>query len=77
MKALNTKLEEDKANDIEKFESEIKHLLKIEILTRYYYQKGKIIANLSDDNYMKEAIELLKNKERYTTLFQVDTIGVY
>jgi len=77
LKALKTKLEEDKANDIEKFESEIKHLLKIEILTRYYYQKGKIIANLSDDNYMKEAIELLKNKERYTTLFQVDTIGVY
>ena len=67
----------DKANDVDKFQAEIKQLIKSEILTRYYFQKGKIIAGLSNDNYLEEAIRLIKDEDAYNALFKVDTIGVY
>ena len=35
-------MEESKNNDIERFKNEISELLEMEIVTRYYYQKGKL-----------------------------------
>ena len=77
LRSLHDKLNLDKANDVDKFQAEIKQLIKSEILTRYYFQKGKIIAGLSNDNYLEEAIRLIKDEDAYNALFKVDTIGVY
>lgn len=63
---LEAKLVLDKSGDLMKFKDEIKELLENEIISRYYYQKGRIISSLSKDPVVDKAIEVLENKETYT-----------
>ena len=65
---LVAKLETDKKDDLNKFKDEIKELLTSEIASRYYYQKGRIIANLQFDNEVKEAIKVLNNISLYNSI---------
>jgi len=53
---------------MDKHRTEISEILKIEIVSRYYYQKGKIIANLESDPEIKKAIELIGEKEVYSSI---------
>ena len=66
--ALIAKLEVNKKDDLNKFKSEIKELITSEIVSRYYYQKGRIIATLQFDKDVKEAIKVLKDKKRYDNI---------
>jgi|WetSurMetagenome_2_1015567.scaffolds.fasta_scaffold16731_2 carboxyl-terminal processing protease len=65
-KALKTKLAHDKDKDLQTFSKEIEELLKEEIISRFYYQKGRIIASLQDDIEVKKAVEVLKNPQSYS-----------
>jgi carboxyl-terminal processing protease len=67
--ALKTKLEPDFAKDAEQFSEEIKELLKDEIVSRYYYQKGAIKAALQDDKGVKKAIDELNSPTAYAANF--------
>ncbi len=58
----------EKKHDIDKYRSQITNMLKIEIISRYYYQKGKIIALLKEDPDMKEAEKVLNDKALYTSI---------
>lgn len=62
---LKKKISHDRAHDLEMFKDEIKELLNEEIVSRYYYQKGRIQYALSTDIEVKKAIEVLKNQEQY------------
>ena len=64
------KIEEEKANDLVNNRKEIEELLKIEIASRYYYQKGKIIATLSDDPELAKAFEVILNQEEYKNILK-------
>jgi len=71
-KALNTEIDEleakfiaDKRNDLVKHKDEIKELIEMEIIGRYYYKKGKIRASLQNDDEVAAAIELLTNNDEY------------
>lgn len=63
---LKAKIESDKKEDLKKYESQIRELLKMEIVTRYYYQKGKIESSLNKDPEITLAISTLKDPEKYT-----------
>ena len=43
-------------------------MISIEILKRYYYQKGSIIQQLKDDPDLKEALKILGDMDRYHAL---------
>ena len=62
---LKNKMIHDKKADIDKFKDEIKELLKEEIVSRYYFQKGRTEASLSFDQEVKKAIEIFKNSATY------------
>jgi len=66
--ALIAKLEANKKDDLNKFKSEIKELITSEIVSRYYYQKGRIIAILQFDKEVKEAVQVLEDKKRYDNI---------
>ena len=66
--ALVTKLTANKKDDLYKFKSEIIELLTEEIASRYYYQKGRIIANLQFDEDVQEAIKILSHQEQYNSI---------
>lgn len=66
--ALEQKMMHDKDDDLIEFRDEIEELLKIEIVSRYYYQEGKVIASLEDDPEIRKAIEVLTDSEKYNEL---------
>lgn len=62
---LIAKIENNKKNDLLKFKDEIEEMLKLEIVTRYYYTEGRIEALLVDDPDIKKATEILANPLTY------------
>lgn len=67
-KALEKKLMHNLDRDLDYFSKDIKNLLAIEIIKRYYYQRGSIIQQLKDDDDLKEAEKLLMNLAKYKTI---------
>ena len=65
---LEAELKEEKKKDLDKNKDEIEELLRIEIVTRYYYQKGKIEASLINDKEIKEAVKVINDKELYNSI---------
>jgi carboxyl-terminal processing protease len=68
LEMLALKLKDIKDNDLSKHKDEIKKILKLEIVSRYYYQKGQIIASLTDDQDIEKAIEILNEKNSYLAI---------
>jgi carboxyl-terminal processing protease len=66
--ALMAKVVPSKERDLEKFKSEIKILLENEIVSRYFYQKGRAEDSFRNDENIAKALELLKNKAAYNTI---------
>ena len=66
--ALLEKLTPSKEEDLIRFKPEIKLLIENEIISRYYYQDGRIEQSLNSDTDVLEAIDLLKNKKKYNEI---------
>lgn len=60
-KAVTASLE----RDLEKYKNEIIDLLAGEIVSRYYFQKGRVMNSFRTDDVLKEAISVLENPARY------------
>lgn len=68
---LERNLAAEKANDLISNHKDIEELLRSEIVGRYYYQKGRIVASLNDDPDLKRAFEILLNtngKDEYHSI---------
>ena len=69
---LQKKLLSYKEDDIHKYQSEISELLLSELMTRYHYQEGRVIASLANDPVLEEAIIVLNDKSRYDAILSGD-----
>jgi carboxyl-terminal processing protease len=65
---LKESLAPDKEKDLERFESSIRQLLEEEIAGRYYYQQGKIRANLEDDSQYDKSLQVVNDRQLYTSI---------
>ena len=70
MKALEQQLKADKENDLIKNRKDIEDLLRLEIVGRYYYQVGRIIASLENDDELQKAFEILLDKQQYESILR-------
>lgn len=61
-------MEKDKQEDLKKYNDQIRELLKMEIVTRYYYQKGKIEAELKHDPDLTDAIATIRDTDKYMAI---------
>ncbi len=68
--ALMEKVTPSKERDIEKFKSQISQILENEIVSRYYYQKGRAEHSFREDDYIKKSLEVLKDISRYNTILK-------
>lgn len=66
--ALLSKVTPSKERDLEKFKEEINDLLSNEIVSRYYYQKGRAEQAFQLDPDVQKAIEILNNPKQYNTI---------
>ena len=64
--ALKSKLSHSKQQDVKRYKDEIVQLLEEEIISRYYFQTGRIKASLEHDTEVKKAIEVLLDQSQYT-----------
>ena len=68
--ALMSKVVPSKERDLEKFKNEIKVLLENEIVSRYYFQKGRAIDSFRNDDSIEKSLETLANKSAYNTILK-------
>ncbi len=61
-------LELNKKNDLNKNKKQIEEILMGEIMSRYFYQKGRIESSLNFDDEFKKAVEILQNQEEYNKI---------
>jgi carboxyl-terminal processing protease len=68
--AILSKLTSSKEANFEKSKDEIKNILENEIVSRYYFQNGRIINGFTSDKSIANAIEILQNSSRYNTILK-------
>lgn len=66
--ALHKVVSASKEKDLDLFEKQIKELLSNEIVSRYYFQEGRIINAFQNDASLHEAIQLLNDQSRYHSI---------
>ena len=70
LKAIENKIKSDKKNDLLKHKDEIVDEIERAIISRYYYEKGKIKIGLRNDIEIQEAIKVLDDPARYKALLK-------
>ena len=73
-KALEKKLSHNLERDLDHFSKDIKEMIAVEIIKRYYYQRGSIIQQLKDDKDLKEAVRILTAPEKYKEMLSVPPV---
>ncbi len=61
-------IEQHKKKELVENKTEISNILQQEIVSRYYYQKGRIESTLNDDNELKTAVGVLKDSVKYASI---------
>lgn len=68
--AMLQKVTPSKERDLEKFKEEISEMLENEIVSRFFYQKGRTINSFRYDNVLLKAKEVLSNSSQYNTILK-------
>ena len=71
---VEDQIAEEKKKDIDKNRDEIEEMLKLEIISRYYYQKGKIESSLKTDPDIIEAVSILSDKAKYDSILKSENV---
>ncbi|MEN9918922.1 MAG: hypothetical protein RL662_1358 [Bacteroidota bacterium] len=71
-KALELKLVPNLDRDLDSFREDIEELINLQVVERYYYQKGQQMMSLRYDKNMKKVIELLNNADELKEIFRPD-----
>lgn len=66
--AMEKILSESSKHELDKNRQEIVNLIEEEIVSRYYYQRGKLMVRLKSDPVLQETIEMVSNKNRMTEI---------
>lgn len=67
---LKNIIEQNKNKDLITNKKQIKQLIEQEIISRYYYQKGRIEHFLKDDNDVIKAIDIINNTDKYKEILK-------
>lgn len=67
-KSLESKLQYDLRNDLDVFRKDLERVIALEIVVRYYYQRGAVMLNMKSDKFLDEAVSLLGDRKRYDSI---------
>jgi carboxyl-terminal processing protease len=70
--SLKTKLADSKKNDLQAHKDEIKQLLENEIVSRYYFEKGRYEVNFKNDKELAQAIKTMQDKALVASILKGD-----
>ena len=66
--ALESKLQYDLKNDLDVFRKDLESVIALEIVIRYYYQRGAVEQNIKSDKFLAEAVKVLNDRKRYDSI---------
>jgi carboxyl-terminal processing protease len=69
---LKNKLASSKKNDLQLHKGEIKQALENEIISRYYYDKGRYEANFKYDKELAQAVKTMQDKNQLAAILKGD-----
>ena len=69
--ALKSKLSHDKKQDLLKHKDNVKQMLEDEIVSRYYFTKGRIAHNMQHDPELDKAISVLQASAEYKNILKI------
>ncbi len=70
LKQIESKLKDQKMDNLQNYRAEIENLITADIVLRHNYQEGVVEYNLTKDSTVMKAVDLLRDKERYTKILQ-------
>ena len=68
--SLQAKLMDSKKNDLQLHKDEIKQLLENEIVSRYYFEKGRYQANFKYDKEVAQAVKTMQDKTQLDSILK-------
>ena len=68
---IDYKINEVKENDLDNNRVEVSKFLADEIVSRYYYQKGRIIQQLKNDPYITQSLRIFNDLDEYNKILNV------
>ena len=68
--SLETKLQHNTEEELDKYRTEVSQMLSAEIVKRYYFSKGEAQESLKTDETLKLSIEILNDPKRYNEILQ-------
>lgn len=69
---LKKKMDDYKKQDIRNHDDEVRRILENEIVSRYYYQKGRLEASFKYDVEVKKALDVLSDATKYASILRGD-----
>ncbi len=66
--SLNNGIDQLKSQEINLHKEEIKSLLRMELVSRYFYLPGKVSSSIKGDKEVQAAVSLLKDPKRYKAI---------
>ena len=73
--ALEGKLQYDLKNDLDVFRKDLESVIALDILVRYYYQRGAVEFNIKSDKFLAEAVKVLNDRKRYDSILAGPAAG--
>ncbi|MGB4776675.1 MAG: S41 family peptidase [Daejeonella sp.] len=73
--ALKAKVSHSKKNDLSQFKDEIKKVLESEVVSRYYFERGRLEQSFQYDKEMSEALKVIADKVVLASILKGD--GTY
>ncbi len=67
---LLKKVSSSKEADFDKSKNEIQSILENEIISRYYFENGRIINGFTSDKSVSKAVEILQNQNTYNSILK-------
>ena len=67
---LKNKMALSKKNDLQLHKDEIKQVLENEIVSRYYFQKGRYETNFKYDKELAQAVKVMQDKEQVASILK-------
>ena len=71
-KLLDSIFKVDLSKDLKKHDKEIKFFLENEFISRKHFQKGRIEASIKKDPHLEQALEVLKNPNKYNQILGIN-----
>jgi len=68
--ALNSKVSHSKKNDLLQFKEEIRKVLENEIVSRYYFERGRVEQGFQYDKDMNEALKVIANRSVFASILK-------